>query len=57
MDLVDIRRAIAAERRELADLLDTLTAKQWDAPSLVAYGRRLPTGRLHGEPRARFVAA
>ncbi|MFE2440930.1 maleylpyruvate isomerase family mycothiol-dependent enzyme [Streptomyces melanosporofaciens] len=36
MDLVDIRRAIAAERRELADLLDTLTAEQWDAPSLCA---------------------
>ncbi|GGU96481.1 hypothetical protein GCM10010260_34980 [Streptomyces filipinensis] len=28
--------AIAAERRELADLLDALTPGQWDAPSLCA---------------------
>ncbi|MCE4946844.1 MULTISPECIES: maleylpyruvate isomerase family mycothiol-dependent enzyme [Streptomyces] len=33
---MDIRAAIAAERRELADLLDTLTPAQWDAPSLCA---------------------
>ncbi|MFI0778924.1 maleylpyruvate isomerase family mycothiol-dependent enzyme [Streptomyces sp. NPDC021212] len=32
----DFRDAIAAERRELADLLDTLTPAQWDAPSLCA---------------------
>ncbi len=32
----NIRDAIAAERRELADLLDTLTPAQWDAPSLCA---------------------
>jgi uncharacterized protein (TIGR03083 family) len=31
-----VRDAIAAERRELADLLDTLTPEQWDAPSLCA---------------------
>ncbi|GAA3924315.1 maleylpyruvate isomerase family mycothiol-dependent enzyme [Streptomyces gulbargensis] len=29
-----IRDKIAAERRDLADLLDTLTEAQWDAPSL-----------------------
>ncbi|MCK7626139.1 maleylpyruvate isomerase family mycothiol-dependent enzyme [Streptomyces sp. RS10V-4] len=33
---MDVRAAIAAERRELADLLDTLTPEQWDAPSLCA---------------------
>ncbi|GGS12211.1 hypothetical protein GCM10010252_59460 [Streptomyces aureoverticillatus] len=33
---MDIRSAIAAERRELADLLDGLTPEQWDAPSLCA---------------------
>ncbi|MGG2459126.1 maleylpyruvate isomerase family mycothiol-dependent enzyme [Streptomyces sp. RGM 3693] len=33
---MDIRAAIAAERRELADLLDTLSPEQWDAPSLCA---------------------
>ena len=32
----NVRDAIAAERRELADLLDTLTPAQWDAPSLCA---------------------
>jgi len=31
---VDVRTAIAAERRELADLLDGLTGHQWDAPTL-----------------------
>ncbi|WP_394437340.1 maleylpyruvate isomerase family mycothiol-dependent enzyme [Streptomyces sp. SGAir0957] len=31
-----VRAAIAAERRELADLLDTLRADQWDEPSLCA---------------------
>ncbi|MEU0876957.1 maleylpyruvate isomerase family mycothiol-dependent enzyme [Lentzea sp. NPDC005914] len=30
----DIRAAIAAERRDQAELLATLTAEQWDAPSL-----------------------
>ncbi|MER6046970.1 maleylpyruvate isomerase family mycothiol-dependent enzyme [Streptomyces sp. NPDC001793] len=33
---MDIRAAIAAERRELADMLDALTPEQWDAPSLCA---------------------
>lgn len=33
---MEIRRAIAAERRELADLLDQLRPGQWDAPSLCA---------------------
>ncbi|AJC55557.1 maleylpyruvate isomerase family mycothiol-dependent enzyme [Streptomyces sp. 769] len=33
---MDIRAAIAAERRELADLLDALSPEQWDAPSLCA---------------------
>ncbi|MEU5211666.1 maleylpyruvate isomerase family mycothiol-dependent enzyme [Streptomyces sp. NPDC020742] len=31
---MEITAAIAAERRELADLLDGLTDEQWDAPSL-----------------------
>ncbi|WP_172383608.1 maleylpyruvate isomerase family mycothiol-dependent enzyme [Streptomyces sp. MNP-20] len=31
-----IRSAIAAERRDLADLLESLTPEQWDAPSLCA---------------------
>lgn len=35
-DGVDIRAAIAAERRELADLLDGLSPGQWDEPSLCA---------------------
>ncbi|MYT68213.1 MULTISPECIES: maleylpyruvate isomerase family mycothiol-dependent enzyme [unclassified Streptomyces] len=30
----DVRGAIAAERRELADLFDTLRTAQWNAPSL-----------------------
>ncbi|WP_335755624.1 maleylpyruvate isomerase family mycothiol-dependent enzyme [Streptomyces sp. 3211] len=29
-----IASAVAAERRELADVLDSLTPEQWDAPSL-----------------------
>ncbi|MDH6123627.1 maleylpyruvate isomerase family mycothiol-dependent enzyme [Kitasatospora sp. GP82] len=33
---MDIRAAIAAERRELAALLDGLSAGQWDAPTLCA---------------------
>ncbi|MEU9124003.1 maleylpyruvate isomerase family mycothiol-dependent enzyme [Streptomyces sp. NPDC048506] len=33
---MDIKAAIAAERRELADLLDGLSDAQWDAPSLCA---------------------
>ncbi|MBL1119245.1 maleylpyruvate isomerase family mycothiol-dependent enzyme [Streptomyces sp. 110] len=36
MDLVEIRRAIAAERRELAGVLDGLTEEQWKAASLCA---------------------
>ncbi|RNG17938.1 maleylpyruvate isomerase family mycothiol-dependent enzyme [Streptomyces botrytidirepellens] len=32
----NIKDAIAAERRELADLLDDLTPAQWDTPSLCA---------------------
>ncbi|MCX5193951.1 maleylpyruvate isomerase family mycothiol-dependent enzyme [Streptomyces sp. NBC_00249] len=32
----DTARATAAERRELADLLDALAPAQWDAPSLCA---------------------
>lgn len=32
----DITAAIAAERRELADLFDALTPAQWKAPSLCA---------------------
>ncbi|TXS52342.1 maleylpyruvate isomerase family mycothiol-dependent enzyme [Streptomyces sp. t39] len=31
---VDVRAEIAAERSELADVLDTLTEQQWDAPTL-----------------------
>ncbi|MEU0110967.1 MULTISPECIES: maleylpyruvate isomerase family mycothiol-dependent enzyme [unclassified Streptomyces] len=31
---VDVRAEIAAERRELADVLDGLTDHQWDAPTL-----------------------
>ncbi|WP_328620143.1 maleylpyruvate isomerase family mycothiol-dependent enzyme [Streptomyces sp. NBC_00354] len=34
--MTDIAAATAAERRELADVLDTLTPDQWDAPSLCA---------------------
>ncbi|MFG2526866.1 maleylpyruvate isomerase family mycothiol-dependent enzyme [Streptomyces sp. NPDC048516] len=33
---MSIKAAIAAERRELADLLDGLTAEQWAAPTLCA---------------------
>ncbi|WP_432588579.1 maleylpyruvate isomerase family mycothiol-dependent enzyme [Streptomyces sp. HD1123-B1] len=36
MDDTGIRAAIAAERGEMADLLDGLSAGQWDAPSLCA---------------------
>lgn len=32
----DIRAAIAAERRELAALLDGLSAEEWNAPTLCA---------------------
>ena len=31
-----VRAAIAAERTELADVLDGLTPEQWDEPSLCA---------------------
>ncbi|MFI0787703.1 maleylpyruvate isomerase family mycothiol-dependent enzyme [Streptomyces lydicus] len=33
---MDLETAIAAERRELADLLDALPDEQWDAPTLCA---------------------
>ncbi|WP_031079374.1 maleylpyruvate isomerase family mycothiol-dependent enzyme [Streptomyces sp. NRRL S-118] len=33
---MDLTSLIAAERRDIADLLDGLTAPQWDAPSLCA---------------------
>ncbi|MEU1825132.1 maleylpyruvate isomerase family mycothiol-dependent enzyme [Streptomyces abikoensis] len=33
---MDVRTAIASERRELADVLDGLTEDQWNAPSLCA---------------------
>ncbi|MEV5379885.1 MULTISPECIES: maleylpyruvate isomerase family mycothiol-dependent enzyme [Streptomyces] len=33
---MDLTSMIAAERREFADLLDGLTAQQWEAPSLCA---------------------
>ncbi|MEV4217952.1 maleylpyruvate isomerase family mycothiol-dependent enzyme [Nonomuraea sp. NPDC049725] len=33
---MDIRAAIAAERRELADMLDGLSPRQWDEPTLCA---------------------
>ncbi|MFI1801397.1 maleylpyruvate isomerase N-terminal domain-containing protein [Streptomyces sp. NPDC020379] len=33
---MDIRSAIAAERREFADVSDGLPPEQWDAPSLCA---------------------
>ncbi|MDX2391917.1 MULTISPECIES: maleylpyruvate isomerase family mycothiol-dependent enzyme [unclassified Streptomyces] len=35
-DTTELTAAIAAERRELADLLDGLPAESWDAPSLCA---------------------
>ncbi|MBB6437903.1 maleylpyruvate isomerase family mycothiol-dependent enzyme [Streptomyces candidus] len=35
-DAVQVREAIAAERRELADLLDALPAERWDEPTLCA---------------------
>jgi uncharacterized protein (TIGR03083 family) len=34
LDEAAVRAAIAAERTELADMLDGLSAEQWDAPSL-----------------------
>ncbi|MFG2181659.1 maleylpyruvate isomerase family mycothiol-dependent enzyme [Streptomyces abikoensis] len=33
---MDVRTAMASERRELADILDGLTEDQWNAPSLCA---------------------
>ncbi|GAA1926144.1 maleylpyruvate isomerase family mycothiol-dependent enzyme [Streptomyces durmitorensis] len=33
---MDIRTAVAAERRDLADLLDALSPAQWEAPTLCA---------------------
>ncbi|WP_433548848.1 maleylpyruvate isomerase family mycothiol-dependent enzyme [Streptomyces sp. CA-294286] len=35
-DTVQVREAIAEERRELADLLDALPAERWDEPTLCA---------------------
>ncbi|MFI0819072.1 maleylpyruvate isomerase family mycothiol-dependent enzyme [Streptomyces sp. NPDC021098] len=52
-----IKDAIAAERRELADLLDTLTPAQWDTPSLCAGWRvrevaaHMSQGFRYGLPR------
>ncbi|MEU6233972.1 maleylpyruvate isomerase family mycothiol-dependent enzyme [Kitasatospora sp. NPDC047058] len=52
-----VRAAIAAERRELADVLDSLTPEQWDAPSLCAGWRvrevaaHMSTGFRHPLPR------
>ncbi|MEU0007833.1 maleylpyruvate isomerase family mycothiol-dependent enzyme [Streptomyces sp. NPDC006314] len=57
-DTADTAAAIAAERRELADLLEALTTAQWEAPSLCAgwrvrevvahmsMGFRYPTGKV-----------
>ncbi|WP_405942028.1 maleylpyruvate isomerase family mycothiol-dependent enzyme [Streptomyces sp. NBC_00207] len=36
MPASDVRAAIAAERRELAAMLDGLSAEEWDAPTLCA---------------------
>ncbi|WP_380281141.1 maleylpyruvate isomerase family mycothiol-dependent enzyme [Kitasatospora purpeofusca] len=53
----DLRSAIAAERRELADLLDGLSAEQWNSPSLCAGWRvrevaaHLSMGFRHRIPR------
>ncbi|WP_335934830.1 maleylpyruvate isomerase family mycothiol-dependent enzyme [Streptomyces sp. PTD5-9] len=53
---VGIRGLIAAERRELADLLDGLRPEQWDEPSLCAGWRvrevaaHMSTGFRHGLP-------
>lgn len=53
----DIRREIAGERRELADLLDSLSADQWDAPTLCTGWRvrevvaHLTTPYRYGVPR------
>lgn len=33
---MELKSLIAAERREIADVLDSLSAEQWDAPSLCA---------------------
>ncbi|MFF7649585.1 maleylpyruvate isomerase family mycothiol-dependent enzyme [Streptomyces sp. NPDC007983] len=50
-----IRDAIAAERRELADLLDTLTPAQWDASSLCA-GWRVREVAAHMSQGFRYPA-
>lgn len=42
----EIRAAIAAERRELAVILDGLSAEEWNAPTLCGgggYGKSRPT--------------
>ncbi|MBW5484465.1 maleylpyruvate isomerase family mycothiol-dependent enzyme [Streptomyces bambusae] len=52
-----LRRATAAERRELADVLDGLRPEQWDAPSLCAGWRvretaaHMSTGFRYSVPR------
>jgi uncharacterized protein (TIGR03083 family) len=60
-DDATIRAAVAAERRELADLLDDLPAERWDEPTLCAgwrvrevaahlsFGFRYPLGKVVGE--------
>ncbi|MFB7614282.1 maleylpyruvate isomerase family mycothiol-dependent enzyme [Kitasatospora sp. NPDC056181] len=58
-----VRAAIAAERRELADLLDGLSEAQWDAPSLCAGWRvrevaaHMSTGFRHSLPRTALELA
>ncbi|MFE2108507.1 maleylpyruvate isomerase family mycothiol-dependent enzyme [Kitasatospora sp. NPDC059463] len=53
----ELRAAIAAERRELADVLDTLSFEQWNSPSLCAGWRarevaaHLSMGFRHRLPR------
>jgi hypothetical protein len=49
----EIRSAVASQRLELVAILAELPAPRWDEPTLCA-GRRLPAGRLGGEPGARF---
>ncbi|MER5303197.1 maleylpyruvate isomerase family mycothiol-dependent enzyme [Streptomyces lasiicapitis] len=59
----DIRAAIAAERRELADLLEGLSPEQWDAPSLCAGWRvrevaaHMSLGFRHPLPRVLWELA
>ncbi|MFI9052302.1 maleylpyruvate isomerase family mycothiol-dependent enzyme [Streptomyces sp. NPDC053427] len=56
-DTMDIKAAIAAERRELADLLDALPPDAWDAPTLCTGWRvrevvaHMSMGFRHSFPR------